>query len=40
MDDAMRSFDGVLANKPNNLVALLGKVSSVHSLRASLVDRF
>jgi RNA polymerase-associated protein CTR9 len=26
MDDAMRSFDGVLATKPTNLVALLGKV--------------
>lgn len=28
MDDAMRSFDGVLAEKPNNIVALLGKVCS------------
>jgi hypothetical protein len=26
MDDAMRSFDGVLAQNPTNLVALLGKV--------------
>jgi len=26
MDDALRSFDGVLAAKPTNLVALLGKV--------------
>lgn len=26
MDDAMRSFEGVLAVKPTNLVALLGKV--------------
>lgn len=28
MDDALRSFDGVLAEKPTNLVALLGKVHS------------
>lgn len=27
MDDALRSFDGVLAVKPTNLVALLGKVA-------------
>lgn len=26
MDDAMRSFDGVLAQNPTNLVAILGKV--------------
>jgi hypothetical protein len=26
MDDALRSFDGVLAEKPTNIVALLGKV--------------
>lgn len=26
MDDALRSFEGVLAGKPTNLVALLGKV--------------
>jgi hypothetical protein len=26
MDDALRSFEGVLADKPTNLVALLGKV--------------
>lgn len=29
MDDAMRSFEGVLAEKPTNLVALLGKVCRV-----------
>lgn len=29
MDDALRSFDGVLAVKPTNLVALLGKVAYV-----------
>jgi hypothetical protein len=28
MDDAMRSFEGVLAEKPTNIVALLGKVRS------------
>lgn len=28
MDDAMRSFDGVLAEKPTNVVALLGKVGN------------
>ena len=28
MDDALRSFDGVLAEKPNNLVALLAKVGN------------
>jgi len=27
IDDAMRSFDGVLAEKPTNVVALLGKVN-------------
>lgn len=26
MDDALRSFEGVLTDKPTNLVALLGKV--------------
>ncbi len=26
MDDAMRSFDGVLAQNPTNLVTILGKV--------------
>jgi len=26
MDDAMRSFEGVLVEKPTNVVALLGKV--------------
>jgi hypothetical protein len=26
MDDALRSFDAVLAEKPTNVVALLGKV--------------
>jgi hypothetical protein len=32
MDDALRSFEGVLAEKPTNIVALLGKVwiSSMH----------
>lgn len=29
MDDAMRSFDGVLAEKPTNLIALLGKVDDI-----------
>jgi hypothetical protein len=29
MDDAMRSFEGVLAEKPTNVVALLGKVGSL-----------
>lgn len=31
MDDALRSFDGVLALKPTNLVALLGKVVYIHN---------
>lgn len=31
MDDALRTFDGVLATKPTNLVALLGKVSLAQS---------
>jgi RNA polymerase-associated protein CTR9 len=26
MDDALRSFEGVLAEKPTNVIALLGKV--------------
>ena len=29
MDDALRSFDGVLAEKPTNIVALLGKVCNI-----------
>lgn len=31
MDDALRTFDGVLSKKPTNLVALLGKVSPMHT---------
>ena len=30
MDDALRSFDAVLAEKPTNVVALLGKVRSLY----------
>jgi RNA polymerase-associated protein CTR9 len=30
LDDAMRSFDGVLAQNPTNLVAILGKVLNPH----------
>ncbi|KDR75052.1 hypothetical protein GALMADRAFT_248915 [Galerina marginata CBS 339.88] len=33
MDDAMRSFDGVLAEKPTNLVALLGKARILYARR-------
>jgi RNA polymerase-associated protein CTR9 len=32
MDDALRSFDGVLAAKPTNLIALLGKVNQLTHL--------
>ncbi len=32
MDDALRSFDGVLAVKPTNLVALLGKVVYMYNV--------
>lgn len=32
MDDAMRSFEGVLAEKPTNIVALLGKVRALSSI--------
>ena len=37
MDDALRSFEGVLVEKPTNLVALLGKVMKfllIHSPKA------
>ena len=30
MDDALRSFDGVLAEKPTNVIALLGKVNVIY----------
>ncbi|KAI0081989.1 RNA polymerase II-associated protein [Panus rudis PR-1116 ss-1] len=33
MDDAMRSFEGVLANKPTNIVALLGKARLLYTRR-------
>ncbi|KAF8813945.1 RNA polymerase II-associated protein [Phlegmacium glaucopus] len=33
MDDAMRSFDGVLAQNPTNLVAILGKARIMYALR-------
>ncbi|PPQ73427.1 hypothetical protein CVT24_008133 [Panaeolus cyanescens] len=33
MDDAMRSFDGVLAEKPTNLIALLGKARILYNRR-------
>ncbi|KAH9484994.1 Tetratricopeptide repeat protein 1 [Psilocybe cubensis] len=33
MDDAMRSFEGVLAEKPTNLVALLGKARILYARR-------
>ncbi|KAF8160649.1 RNA polymerase II-associated protein [Crassisporium funariophilum] len=33
MDDAMRSFDGVLAEKPTNLVAILGKARILYARR-------
>lgn len=40
MDDAMRSFGGVLAEKPTNIVALLGKVrSSVQLASLELTGR-
>lgn len=32
LDDALRAFEGVLVEKPTNLVALLGKVSFVPGL--------
>jgi RNA polymerase-associated protein CTR9 len=32
MDDALRSFEGVLLEKPTNIIALLGKVCASHSL--------
>ncbi|PCH35997.1 RNA polymerase II-associated protein [Wolfiporia cocos MD-104 SS10] len=33
MDDALRSFDGVLVEKPTNLVALLGKAKIMYARR-------
>lgn len=33
MDDALRSFDGVLALKPTNVVALLGKARILYTRR-------
>ena len=39
MDDAMRSFEGVLAEKPTNIVALLGKVGSFRPVRIAGADR-
>ncbi|KAI9571564.1 hypothetical protein HD554DRAFT_2320692 [Boletus coccyginus] len=33
MDDAMRSFEGVLAEKPTNIVALLGKARILYARR-------
>lgn len=33
MDDALRSFDGILAQKPTNLVALLGKARILYARR-------
>ncbi|KAI0786580.1 RNA polymerase II-associated protein [Abortiporus biennis] len=33
MDDALRSFDGVLAQKPTNVVALLGKARILYTRR-------
>ena len=38
MDDALRSFDGVLAEKPNNLVALLAKVGNIVSIWVCCTD--
>jgi RNA polymerase-associated protein CTR9 len=38
MDDALRSFDGVLAVKPTNLVALLGKVVYVRIILRALTQ--
>ncbi|KAG9316871.1 hypothetical protein JVU11DRAFT_2947 [Chiua virens] len=34
MDDAMRSFEGVLAEKPTNIVALLGKARILYARRS------
>ncbi|OJA11248.1 hypothetical protein AZE42_09541 [Rhizopogon vesiculosus] len=34
MDDAMRSFEGVLAEKPTNVVALLGKARILYARRS------
>ncbi|KAF8893448.1 RNA polymerase II-associated protein [Infundibulicybe gibba] len=34
MDDALRSFDGVLAEKPTNVVALLGKARILYARRS------
>jgi RNA polymerase-associated protein CTR9 len=36
MDDALRSFDAVLAEKPTNVVALLGKVRIELSVMVNL----
>lgn len=36
MDDALRSFDGVLAEKPTNVIALLGKVRTNVTLSYSI----
>lgn len=36
MDEALRSFEDVLATKPTNLVALLGKVPPFESLYESI----
>ncbi|KAI0948961.1 hypothetical protein AcW1_008691 [Taiwanofungus camphoratus] len=33
MDDALRSFEGVLAEKPNNVVALMGKAKILYARR-------
>ncbi|OSX65808.1 hypothetical protein POSPLADRAFT_1064500 [Postia placenta MAD-698-R-SB12] len=33
MDDALRSFDGVLSTKPNNIAALLGKAKILYARR-------
>jgi hypothetical protein len=38
MDDALRSFEGVLAGKPTNLVALLGKVLLIVHLTHHCTD--
>ena len=38
MDDAMRSFDGVLAQNPTNLVAILGKVRYLLYTQVALAD--
>jgi RNA polymerase-associated protein CTR9 len=39
MDDAFRSFEGVLAEKPTNLIALLGKVGVLSTYNLMLVLR-